>query len=168
MSAILAFLKFSWPYLLCSMVAIYLTNLVYDAPRYNALQTAYSKYQAEVAAANLSSQKAANDALQAQIKTRLDTEANNSKVIDALTQERDQAVTARQFAERLLSAAAKAPTPARRDPVPAPGDQPATHDASTAPGGGQLAQLLAAAATETAQCFERLDGLQLELSPQLK
>jgi len=164
-SAVLAILGKTWPYVLCAILAGYLTHRVLDVPRYDALQTSLASYKAQEAEKDAAAQKAAADALQAQINSRLATEANNGKVISQLQSERDAAVAARNFSDRLLAAAAKAPHCAA---VPtAPGGSP-PDAAPESPGGGQLAELLKPAALETAQCFEHYIGLQAELQPQLR
>jgi hypothetical protein len=167
MSAALAILARIWPYVLCAMVAGYLTHRVIDVPRYDALQTSLASYKAQEADKDAAAQKAATDALQAQIATRLATEANNGKVIAQLQDERDAAIAARNFSDRLLAAAAKTGAPTCSQ-VPATGHQPAPDAAGQSPSSGQLAQLLRSAALETAQCFERYSALQLQLQPQLR
>lgn len=169
MTAVIALLKAGWPYVLCALVAGYLTHRVIDVPRYDALQTSLASYKAQEAAKDEAAQKVATDALQAQIDTRLATEANNGKVISQLQSERDAAVTDRDFARRLLAAAQATAAPGRGGMSAAAGGS-GTHDSTGAPGdrpAAELAQLIADSATECRIAIQRLTALQEELRPQL-
>jgi hypothetical protein len=167
MSVLLTILSKAWPYVLCSIVAGYLTHRVIDAPRYNALQAEFKGYQAKVTDADDRAQKAANDALEAQIQSRLQTEANNGKVISQLQNERDAAVSDRDFARRLL-AAAKAQPPAGSSAVSTASGGRRFDDPAGASGDRSLAQDLGDAAGECRNAIQRLAALQAELKPQLK
>jgi len=167
MSLLFSILKLIWPYVLCAIVAGYLTHRVIDVPRYAALQTSLASYKAQEADKGAAAQKAAVAALQAQINSRLATEANNGKVIAQLQDERDGAIADRDFARRLLSAA-QAQSAAGRDSVPATGHQPAASGAAPAPGDRSLVADLGDAAGEARTCLERYSALEAQLIPQLK
>lgn len=165
MTALLAILKLSWPYVLCVIVAGYLTHR-WDLTDYERLQTSFASYKAQVAAADAQAQKAASDALQAQIQTRLTTEANNGKVIQQLQAERDSAAADRDFARRLLAAAQAVPAaPSHAGPSAAGGS--GADDAPGSSGDRPLAQELGVAAGECRAAIQRLAALQAELAPQL-
>jgi hypothetical protein len=166
MSAILAFLKLAWPYLLAAGVGGFAIHEADTIP-YNRLQASLSSYKAQVADENAKAQKAAADALQEQIDKRLTTEANNEKVISQLTAERDSTAADRDFARRLLAAAQARPT-AGRGPVPGAADQHGTTQGAKPSGDGSLAQDLGDAAGECRDAIQRLAALQTELIPQLK
>lgn len=166
MTAILAILGKAWPYVLCAMVAGYLTHRVIDVPRYETLEASLASYKAQEADKSADAQKVATDALQAQIATRLATEANNGKIISQLQNERDAAVADRDFARRLL-AAAQAQSVADSRAVSKAADRPGTDGASAAQGSGSLAADLGDAAAECRIAIQRLTALQLEIGPQL-
>lgn len=171
MTAILAFLRLAWPYLAAFGVGGWASGWTVhaiDSASYARLQTTLASQQAQYAHERAAAQKAATDALRAQIQTRLITEASNGKVISQLQTERDAALAARDFSDRLLAAAAKTAPAARGGAVPTPAGGSDPDAASQSPGGGQLAELLRLAAAEAAQCFEHYTGLQIELQPQLK
>lgn len=166
MTALLAFLRIAYPWLIGAVLGAWGAHELDQIP-YSRLQTTLASERTQRADELAAAQKAAAEALQAQINTRLTTEANNGKVLSQLQSERDTAIAARDFSDRLLSAAAQAKPPGSH-PVSAAGHQPTPDAAAQPSGGGQLAQLLTAAAAETAQCFEQYTGLQLQLAPQLK
>jgi hypothetical protein len=166
MSAILAALIRFGPYVLCLVLGGYLTHRTIDVPRYDRLQTSFASYRGQVADENAKAQQAARDAIEAQIKARLKTEANNSAVIQQLQQERDSAAADRDFARRLL-VAAQARSTATSGAMPQAGGGSGSNDPSGAPGGGSLAEDLAAAAGECRAAIQRLAALQAELAPQL-
>jgi len=151
---------------LCATLAGYVTHR-FDSTDYEALQAQYKGYQAQVADADAKAQEAARDALETQIQTRLQTEANNGKVISQLQNERDAAVADRDFARRLLAAAQARPA-APSDPVPATTGGRRFDDPSGPSGDRSLAQDLGDAAGECRSAIQRLAALQAELKPQLK
>jgi hypothetical protein len=166
MTAVLTVLKLIWPYVLCAILAGYLTHRVIDVPHYDALQAEYVGYKAQVADADAKAQEAAKDAVEAQIQTRLATEANNGKVIAQLQAERDSAAVDRDFARRLLAAAQAKPA-TTGDPVSAAIDRPGTDGAAGASSDRSLAQDLGDATGECRAAIQRLAALQAELAPQL-
>ena len=169
MTAVLAFLRIAWPYLLSAAIAGLGVHELDQIP-YARLQTTFASYKAQVADANEKAQQAATDALQAQINARLTTEANNGKVISQIQSERDAAVADAQFAKRLLAAAQARPA-ATGDPVPTTAGGSGSHGAASAPGNRptpEFSQLIADSATECRVAIQRLTALQLELAPQLK
>ena len=170
MTALLALLRSAWPYLLTGGLGlgagIWATHKL-DGASYDALQARFASYQRDVADADAKAQKAASDALQAQINTRLATEANNGKVIQQLQAERDSAAADRDFARRLLAAAQAVPTAADHSGTAAAGGS-AAPDPARPPGDRPLAQDLGDAAGECRDAIQRLAALQVELQPQLR
>lgn len=169
MSAILVLLRPLLPYLITGAIAIGAgawTAHRLDSASYNALQAKFSTYQAQTANDRANAEKAARDALQAQINARLTTEANNAKVIDKLTQERDNAATDRDFVRRLLSAAQDKPT-ATGHPVSTASHQSGTTNTPGTSGDQSVTELLTVAAAESRQCFQQYNALLAELQPQL-
>lgn len=160
----LAILRLVGPYVLCVIVGGYLTHSLIDAPRYDGLQTTLANERSDRATERAKGQEAARDALQAQIQTRLQTEANNTHVIAQLQAERDRAVSDRDIAERLLLAAKAS---SRSAAVPQAPDRPGTAPAGPADSGGGLAEALAAAIDECRGNANQLDALIAELKPQL-
>ena len=165
MTALLAFLRMAWPYLLTAGIGAFISHEIDQIP-YDRQATAFASYKAQVADADAKAQKAAADALQAQINTRLTTEANNGKVISQLMAERDTAALDRDIAQRLLAAAAaRAAAPNR--PVPQTAGGQAAPTAGPAAGGGSLTEELAAAIDECRANANQLDALIAEIKPQL-
>ena len=153
-------------YLLTAGIGAFISHEIDQIP-YDRQATAFESYKAQVADADAKAQKAAADALQAQINTRLTTESHNGQIVAQLTQERDSAALDRDFARRLLAAAQAKP---RSGQVPAPGHQPATPDPAQPSGNGStpdLARLVADSATECRDAIQTLTALQFELKPQL-
>lgn len=169
MTAVLAFLKLAWPYILAAGVGAYGAHELDQIP-YDRQVTAFASYKAQVADADEKAQKAAADALQEQIDTRLTTEANNGKVISQLTAERDSIAADRDLAQRLLSAATTRPA-SPGHPVPTSVDRPGTPSATQGGGDQQAPDLIGTLSGAIAECrdaLQRFTGLQLELAPQLK
>lgn len=165
MTAILAFLRVAYPWLIGAALGGYGAH-EFDQIPYSRLQTTLASERTQHADEVAAGQKAAADALQAQINTRLTTEANNGKVIAQLTADRDSAAADRDFARRLLSAAQAKPATSSGQ-VSAAGHQPGIAPGAAAPGDGSLAQDLGAAAGECRDAIQRLAALQIELIPQL-
>lgn len=165
MTALLPILRMIWPYVLCAGIASYLSHR-WEQTRYDALQAKFSAYQTQVAQADEKAQQSARDALQAQIQTRLQTEANNGKVIAQLQAERDRAVSDRDIAQRLLIAA-KAPAASSGGQLPKAPDRPTPPAASPQDSGGSLTEALAAAIDECRSNADQLDALIAEIRPQL-
>jgi hypothetical protein len=161
-SALLAFLRIAWPYLLAAGIGASAAH-EFDRISYGHLQTSFARYKAQVADANEKAQKAAADALQAQINARLTTEARNSEIVSQLTAERDSVALDRDFARRLLAAAQTS----RSGQMSAPGHQPPAPDPPGASGDRPLAQDLGDGAGECRDAIQRLAALQAELIPQL-
>jgi hypothetical protein len=136
-------------------------------PRYAKLQSEYSAFQVEVANAQAASQKAATDALEAQIAARNATEEHNAQIIRQLQNRADTAESDRDRANRLLELAAQSRSqPSGRD-LPKAADQPGTAPASQAGRTESLADLLIAARAECSGNADRYDALIAELKPQL-
>lgn len=164
-TALLAFLRLAWPYLLAATVGGIGAHELDQIP-YDRQVTAFASYKAQVAEANEKAQKAATAALQAQINTRLTIEANNEKVVSQLMAERDSTAVDLDLSRRLLSAAAARPASPSHSMPQAAGGQPAPA-ASPASGGGSLTQELAAAIDECRSNADQLDALIAEIKPQL-
>lgn len=165
MTAVLAFLRVAWPYLIALGVGGFGAHELDQIP-YDRQVTAFASYKAQVADADEKAQKAAADVLQAQIDTRLTTEANNEKVVSQLMAERDSAAADRDLAQRLLSATAPRSAGPSRSVPKAPGGQSAPA-ASPADSGGSLTETLAAAIAECKSNADHLDALIAEIKPQL-
>lgn len=165
MTAVLAFLRVAYPWLIGAALGGYGAHELDQIP-YNRQATSFASYKAQVADADEKAQKAAADALQAQINTRLTTETNNGNVIAQLTAERDSAAADRDLAQRLLNAAASHPTGPGHSVPQAPGGQP-TPAASPTDSGGSLTETLAAAIAECQHNANNLDALIAEIKPQL-
>jgi crotonobetainyl-CoA:carnitine CoA-transferase CaiB-like acyl-CoA transferase len=165
MTAVLAFLRIAWPYLLTAAAGGFISHEI-DNIRYDGLQTKFATYQQRVAEEDALAQKAATDALQTEITARQSTEAHNAQVVSQLLQERDHAAADRDLAQRLLIAAQARPTSSRPAVPQAPGGRPAPA-ASPANSGGSLTEELAAAIDECRHNADQLDALIAEIKPQL-
>lgn len=168
MTALLAFLRVAWPYLAAfgagAMSSAWVVHKADSVP-YARLQTTLASQQAQYAAEREKDALEASDALQAQVKHRLDTEANNAKVIDELTKQRDSAAADADLSKRLLLAARQnAPSHVS---VPETGGGPGTPPAGPADSGPNLGETLAAAIGECRHNADQLDALIAEISPQL-
>jgi hypothetical protein len=164
-----AILLKAWPYLLAAVLAGYGVHR-WDASSYAKLQAAFSNYQVEVGLANAASQKAATEALQAQLSAKTVTDARNEAVIEELQNEKSQLSSSLTFANRLL-AAAKAGAPSGSGQVPATNGKPGASGTTPASGyrpAPDLTQLVSLSATECADAIERLSALQAQIGPQLK
>lgn len=161
MTALLAFLRFAWPYMLCTGIGFGVGGYLEK----NHWEARYSELQASTEQRLADAQAAATQALQKQIQTRLDTEAHNGQVIAQLQADRDSAVSDAQFARRLLAAAQAGPAASHPMPIPASG--PRFDDATGPSGDRSLAQDLGDAAGECRNAIQRLAALQAELGPQL-
>jgi hypothetical protein len=139
----------------------------WDATTLAQLRSQFDGYKVQVAQADAAAQAAARNALQVQITKSQDAETNNAKIIADLTAQRDTAAADRDFAQRLLAAAAQAKPTAAGGAVSETTDQPAAAVASGAPGDGSLAALIGDAAGECVRNAQRLDALQREIAPQL-
>jgi hypothetical protein len=169
MTALLAFLKAEWPYLLALSIgaagSFWLTHTI-DGAKYARLQATLVSHDAQYADEHAKAETALADALQAQTKRRLETEANNGKIISQLQSERDSAAADRDFARRLLAAAQAGPA-ASGDAVSTASGQQRASDAPTAPGDRSLAQDLGDAVGECRNAIQRLAALQAQIIPQL-
>lgn len=145
-------------------IGIYLGHL-FDKAAYAALQGQYSAFQVQVAHEREAAQKAATDALEAQIAARNITEANNAKVVQELQNRADTSAADLARANRLLELAAQ--DNARPRPVSQAADQPGTAPASQASGPSGLTQLLVATRQECSDNADKLDALIAEIRPQL-
>ena len=166
MTALLEFIKVAWPYILVASLGMYGGYRLESADK-EVLQAKFDLYQSQVAQANADAQRASSDALEAQIQTRLQTEANNGKIIQQLQSQRDGAMADRDFARRLL-AAAQAESTASGGAVPKTADRPG---APSAPGNGSdqpLADEVGDAAIECRDAIERFAAAQAQLIPQLR
>ncbi|MDB6104027.1 MAG: hypothetical protein JWO52_4026 [Gammaproteobacteria bacterium] len=138
-----------------------------DSAHYESLLAAFSQYQAKVFEDNATAQKAARDALQAQIDAHTSAESNNAKVIASLQSQVDGAQRDAEFARKLLAVAANAGAAAGSGSVSKAGSGPGAPGTTGTSGGGSLAQDLGDAAGECRDAIQRLAALQAELIPQL-
>jgi hypothetical protein len=138
-----------------------------DKPALARVRSEYAAFQIQVAHQQAASQKAATDALEAQIAARNVTEVANAKIIQQLQSRADTAESDRDFARRLLNAAAQSRPVAGGDPgAKAEGGRPAD-DPAAASGDRPLAEDLGLAAGECRDAIQRFSALQAELAPQL-
>lgn len=168
MTALLAFLRVAYPWLIGAALGGYGAHELDQIP-YGRLQTTLASERTQHADEVAAGQKAAADALQAQIKTRLTIEANNGNVIAQLTAERDSAAADRDLAQRLLNAASHPAAPSH--PVSTAAGRPIADDAPKGGGDQQAPDLVGTLSGAIAECrdaLQRFAGLQLELAPQLK
>lgn len=173
MSVLLAVLGKTWPYLLAAAiaggVATWLTHKA-DAIGYGRLQNEYSGYQLKVADAERDAQKAAHEALQAQIDQQHTVDRNNEQVMNDLRKRTADAESHydadRAFISGMLNSASKAAVPASGPLPQAHGDSGAAAASGTS-GAEQVAQLCADTKAEDERNADRLDSIIAELKPQL-
>lgn len=165
MSTALALLAKGWPYILCAIVAGYLTHH-FDSGSYARLELQKAQEESQWAEERVKAQKASQDALEAQVKARLNAEAHNSQVIDELQKRVDTSVADAALAHRLLIAARQA-VAAAGSPVLEAGDQPGATPAGTAPGNGPIGAALADTFTECKRNSAQLNALIQQIQPQL-
>ncbi|HSX78531.1 MAG TPA: hypothetical protein VLQ80_08185 [Candidatus Saccharimonadia bacterium] len=138
-------------------------------PAYNRLASQYEAFQLTVAHDQAAGQKAATEALQAQINERNATEARNAQLEQSLHSIQDRAAERdADFARRLLAAARKAgSTPGPDSVSKGKGEQHAT-DPPDASGDRSLTTDLGDAAGECTDAIQRLAALQLEITTQVQ
>jgi len=171
MTALLAFLRMAWPYLLIAAIAAFISHEIDKIP-YSRLQAARSADQAAWHAEEAQRQKDATDALQAQIKARLTTEANNSAVIEKLqnenaqiTADRDGTLTRVRRLEQLLLVASRAAPGSGGVPQAGGGSDPPATGGDAGP--TQIERLLIDAKDEAQRNAARLNALIAQIEPQL-
>jgi hypothetical protein len=138
-----------------------------DKPALARVRSEYAAFQIQVAHQQAASQKAATDALEAQIAARNITEANNAQIIRQLQSRADTAESDRDRANRLLELAAQARPVAGGDQLSETAGQPGTAPAGQASGANGLAELLVRTKQECADNADKLDALIAEIKPQL-
>lgn len=164
MTALIAFLRIAWPYMLCTGIGFgvgdYLEGNHWEA-RYSALQASHSQEMADA-------QAAGKKALQAQLEQFQNVTANNAKVINDLQNQTQQAqadsARDRKLAQRLLNAASRS---TGDHAVFKTGDQSAAPAAGESQGTDGLGELLVATADESRACARQLNALIEEIKPQL-
>jgi len=171
MTALLMFLRMSWPYLLTAAAGAFISHEIDNIP-YSRLQAARSADQTRWAQEEAQRQKAATEALQAQIKARLTTEANNSAVIENLQNanaqiaaDRDGTLTRVRRLEQLLVLASH--QTAGRGGVSQAGSGSGATSTGDTPGPTRAEELLVAASGECEQTANQLNALIAEIRPQL-
>lgn len=166
MSALLGF----WPYLAALALGVVLGGYgahKVDSVPYSRLEATYASFQTQVAEERAAAEKAAREAIAAQIANTQRTEAHNETIMAGLRSELGTTSASLDFAHRLLAAAqAGRALPGDRAVSPASGG-PSAPGTAPAPGGGSLVADLGASATEVRQCFATLKALQDEVRPQL-
>jgi|SRR5689334_6075633 len=171
MTALLAVLRMAWPYLLTATIAGFISHEIDQIP-YSHLQAARSADHAAWQAEETQRQKDATEALQAQIKGRLTTEANNSAVIEKLQNEnaqiaadRDDTLTrVRRLEQLLLVASRAAPGSSRMSQTGGGSDPPAARGDAGPP---EIERLLIDAKDEAQRNAARLNALIAQIEPQL-
>ena len=159
-----------WLYLalIAAVVTLYVA-VQYDKAQYHKLSADFSAYRTQVAEANLTAEKAARAAVEAQQRERAKIDKANSEVMDAYSQKlaaleaaRDHA---RELARRLLAAS-------QAKPAGAGGHLPETDNRSSAPearpdAGDGLADRLVRVAAECRGNAAQLTALIGQIQPQL-
>lgn len=166
MTALLAFLKLAWPYILAAGVGAYGAHELDQIP-YDRQVTAFASYKAQVADADEKAQAAANQALQTEVSARFSAETHNAQVIHDLQSQADTSAADVLLARRLLSAAATPRSASPSGSVPQAHGQSGTAPASPADGRGGLTETLATAIDECRHNADQLDALIAEIKPQL-
>jgi len=171
MTAILAFLRVAWPYLVTAAAGAFISHEIDNIP-YSRLQAARSADQTRWAQEEAQRQKDATEALQAQIKARLTTEANNSAVIENLQNanaqiaaDRDGTLTRVRRLEQLLVLASR--QTAGRGGVSQTGSGSGATTASGDAGPSEAERLLIDAKEEAERNAARLNALIAQIEPQL-
>jgi len=171
MTALLAFLRIAWPYLVTAAAGAFISHEVDNIP-YSRLQAARSADQAHWAQEEAQRQKDATDALQAQIKARLITEANNSAATEKLQNENAQIVADRDTTlarvrrlEQLLVVASHKATSGRGVSQAGGGSGPTTAGGDSSP--SEVERLLIDAKEEAQRNAARLNALIAQIEPQL-
>ncbi len=133
--------------------------------KYDRLQQEYSAFQIQVAHERQAAQKAATDALEAQIAARNATEERNAQVIRQLQARADTSAADLARANRLLELAAQDHPGGRA--VPEATDQPGAAPTGETGSHESLAELLAAVKSECIWNADHWDAENAELAPQL-
>lgn len=173
MSIALALLGRAWPFLLAAILAATAAGWVMhkaDSIGYNRLQNEYSGYRLKVADQDVAAEKAAREALQAQIEQGHAVARNNQEVMDALAKRTTEAESHysadRALIRGLLNAASTNPA-AHSHPLREGESGPSAAPAGAADGVEQVAELCAATKAEDELNANRLDALIAEVNPQL-
>lgn len=175
MSVLLALLGRLWPYLLPALLAGAGTGWVVhkaDSIAYAHLQTTFASYQVQVADAAAAAQKAARDALQAQIDQDHALAANNEQVMNELKTRAAEAQSHydadRAFIRSLLNSASQSSIAAPGHPLSqAPVDSGSPSASGTSGAQEMAVSLCADTKAEDERNADRLDALIAELKPQL-
>ena len=175
MSVILALLSKYWPYLAAAGLGAAIgswTTHGFDSIALNRQKTAMASYKAQVADQAAAGEKAAREALQAQIDQRLATDLNNQRVMDELKQRTADAeshFTADRDAIRgLLNAASHSPQSARGSSVPETRGGPAIAAASASGSIDSISAACAALAAEDELNANEHDALTAQVTPQVE
>jgi len=169
MTALLLLLKSTWPYLLAGALGAAIggyTTHGFDTIALNRQKAAMASYQARVADQAAAAEKAAREALQAQIDSAHSTDIRNQGIIDDLKKRADSSESDLAFARRLLNAAR--PIAAAGHSVPKAPNQPGASGASGAASGPSLETEVAAAIGECERNSDRLDALIAQVKPQVE
>lgn len=167
----MSFLARFWPYIVIALALAFLWGMhIHDQRRYAALQTDYANYRAQVADANAKAQKAAREAVEAQIAERSRIDKHNAEVLAdyaqtnaAITADRDRS---RELVRRLLAAnQGRAASPSGS--MPEAGHQSGAAEAGSPGGHGDLGELLVDTASECRANAAQLNALIAQISRQL-
>jgi len=169
MTVLLALLGKIWPFLLAAALGGAIagwTTHGFDSIALNRQKTAMASYQAQVSQREADAEKAAREALQAQMDAHHVIDQRNESVIADLTQRAQAAESDAALTGRLL-AAQKARLPPSH-PVSETGHQPTVVDSGETSGLGQLAAVTAAALNECRGNARQLNALIDEIKPQME
>lgn len=170
MSAVLLVFSKFWPYLLAAAlgaaIAGYTTHGI-DTIALNRQKAAYAGYQQKVADQAAAAEKAAREALQAQIDTGHKTDQRNKEIIRELNARASTAESDRDLARRLLNSALGPFTPTSHR-LPEASHQSGAAGAGGEGGGPGLETEVAAAIGECERNSDRLDALIAQIRPQLE
>lgn len=172
MTVLLALLGKAWPYMLAFGgglgFGIWSTHAV-DTIALNRQKAAQAGWQAQQADKDRDAEKAAREALQAQIDQRHAVDVNNEQVMNDLKKRTADAeshyAADRDFINRMLNSASSKPTSGH--PVPAPDAGSGSAPASEANGIAEVAELCAATKAEDEWNANQLDALNAELNKQV-
>lgn len=170
MTVLLTILSKIWPYLLAAglgaAVAGYTTHGI-DTIALNRQKAAYAAYQQKVAEQAAAGEKAAREALQAQVDSGHKTDQRNEEIIRELNARASTAESDRDLARRLLNSALR-PVASTGHRLPETSDQPGATGTRGEASGPSLETTVAAAIGECERNANRLDALIAQIKPQLE
>jgi len=168
MTALLAFLRLTWPYLACLGIGLWTGGYLVG----NHWQARYAHLQTSDAQARADGEDAVRKALQAQLAQAEAVSENNAQIVEKLNAEnaqiaadRDGSLTRVRRLEQLLVLASRASS--ANPSVSKTGGGPAAPGAGDPASTSPLEGLLVDAAAECEQTANQLNALIREIGPQL-